>query len=155
MNVNLLDLKAQNAALEPELHEAFLRVLRSGHFILGPEVERFERALAEFTCAKHALGVSSGTDAILVALMALGIGPGDEVLCPTFTFFATAGGVARVGARPVFVDSCPICFNLDLRDAARRVTPYTRAIMPVHLFGQASDMDAARLLAREHKLAVI
>src|ERR1700678_665943 len=114
MNVNLLDLKAQNGALEPELREAFLRVLRSGHFILGPEVEKFERALAEFTGAKHALGVSSGTDAILLALMALGIGPGDEVLCPTFTFFATAGCVSRVGATPVFVDSSPVDFNIDV-----------------------------------------
>ena len=155
MNVNLLDLKAQNGALEPELRDAFLRVLRSGHFILGPEVERFERALAEFTDAKHALGVSSGTDAILVALMALGLGPGDEVLCPSFTFFATAGCVARVGATPVFVDSCPVCFNLDLRDAARRITPRTKAILPVHLFGQAADMDGVLDLARRHGLRVI
>ena len=155
MNVNLLDLKPQNAALEPELHEAFRRVLKSGYFILGPEVEKFERALAEFTGAKHALGVSSGTDAILVALMALGIGPGDEVLCPSFTFFATAGCVARVGATPVFVDSCPVCFNLDLRDAARRITPRTKAILPVHLFGQAADMDGVMALARQHGLRVI
>ncbi len=155
MNVNLLDLKAQNGALEPELHEAFLRVLRSGHFILGPEVDRFERALAEFTGAKHALGVSSGTDAILVALMALGIGPGDEVLCPSFTFFATAGCVSRVGATPVFVDSCPVCFNLDVRDAARRITPRTKAIIPVHLFGQAAEMDGVHELARQHGLRVI
>jgi len=155
MNVNLLDLKAQNGALEPELQEAFLRVLRSGHFILGPEVDRFERALAEFTGAKHALGVSSGTDAILVALMALGLGPGDEVLCPSFTFFATAGCVARAGAKPVFVDSCPVCFNLDLRDAARRITPRTKAILPVHLFGQAAEMDGVLDLARRHGLRVI
>jgi len=155
MNVNLLDLKPQNSALEPELHEAFLRVLRSGHFILGPEVEKFERALAEFTGAKHALGVSSGTDAILLALMALGIGPGDEVLCPSFTFFATAGCVSRVGATPVFVDSCPVCFNLDLNDAARRITPRTKAILPVHLFGQAAELDGILALAREHKLHVI
>jgi dTDP-4-amino-4,6-dideoxygalactose transaminase len=155
MNVNLLDLKAQNGALELELQEAFLRVLRSGHFILGPEVDRFERALAEFTGAKYALGVSSGTDAILVALMALGIGPGDEVLCPSFTFFATAGCVARVGAKPVFVDSCPVCFNLDVRDAARRITPRTKAILPVHLFGQAAEMDGVLDLARRHGLRVI
>ena len=155
MNVNLLDLKPQNAALEPELHEAFMRVLRSGHFILGPEVERFERALAEFTGAKHALGVSSGTDAILVALMALGIGPDDEVLCPSFTFFATAGCVARVGATPVFVDSCPVCFNIDVRDAARRITPRTMAILPVHLFGQSAEMDSVLALARQHGLRVI
>ena len=155
MNVNLLDLKPQNSVLEPELHEAFLRVLRSGHFILGPEVEKFERTLAEFTGAKHALGVSSGTDAILLALMALGIGPGDEVLCPSFTFFATAGCVSRVGATPVFVDSCPVCFNLDLNDAARRITPRTKAILPVHLFGQAAELDGILALAREHKLHVI
>jgi len=155
MNVNLFELKAQNGALEPELQEAFLRVLRSGHFILGPEVDRFERALAEFTGAKHALGVSSGTDAILLALMALGIGPGDEVLCPSFTFFATAGCVARVGAKPVFVDSCPVCFNLDVRDAARRTTPRTKAIIPVHLFGQAAEMDGVLDLARQHGLRVI
>src|SRR5271163_2440978 len=155
MNVNLFDLKAQNAALEPELHEAFLRVLHSGQFILGPEVEKFEKALAEFTGAKHALGVSSGTDAILLALMALGLGPGDEVLCPSFTFFATAGCVARLGAKPVFVDSCPVCFNLDLRDAARRITPRTKAILPVHLFGQAAEMDGVLALARERGLRVV
>jgi len=155
MNVNLLDLKPQNAALEPELREAFMRVLRSGHFILGPEVERFERSLADFTGARHALGVSSGTDAILVALMALGIGPGDEVLCPSFTFFATAGCIARVGATPVFVDSCPVCFNLDLCDATQRITPRTKAIMPVHLFGQAAEMDGLLDLARRHNLRVI
>ena len=155
MNVNLLDLKAQNNALEPQLNEAFLRVLRSGYFILGPEVEKFERSLAEFTGAKYALGVSSGTDAILLALMALGIGASDEVLCPSFTFFATAGCVSRVGAKPVFVDSCPVCFNLDLRDAARRITPRTKAIIPVHLFGQAAEMDGVLDLARQHGLRVI
>jgi dTDP-4-amino-4,6-dideoxygalactose transaminase len=155
MNVNLLDLKAQNSALESELNEAFLRVLRSGHFILGPEVEYFERSLAEFTGAKYALGLSSGTDAILVALMALGIGPGDEVLCPSFTFFATAGCVSRVGAKPVFVDSCPVCFNMDVRDAERRITPRTKAILPVHLFGQCADMDSIRGLAWNNGLRVI
>jgi dTDP-4-amino-4,6-dideoxygalactose transaminase len=155
MNVNLLDLKPQNAALEPELQEAFMRVLRSGHFILGPEVDKFERALAQFTGVKHALGVSSGTDAILVALMALDIGPGDEVLCPSFTFFATAGCVARTGAKPIFVDSCPVCFNLDVRDAARKITPDTKAIIPVHLFGQAADMQGVQLLAQERGLRVI
>ena len=155
MSVSLFDLKAQNAALEPELQEVFLRVLRSGHFILGPEVEKFEKALAEFTGAKYALGVSSGTDAILLALMALGIGPGDEVICPTFTFFATAGCIARAGATPVFVDSYPTCFNLDVDDVARKITPRTKAIMPVHLFGQAANMDAVRELAERNHLRVI
>jgi dTDP-4-amino-4,6-dideoxygalactose transaminase len=155
MNIPLLDLRAQNGALEPELHEAFLRVLRSGHFILGAEVEKFERALAEFTGASFALGVSSGTDAILLALMALGIGPGDEVLCPTFSFFATAGCVARLGARPVFVDSRDDTFNLDLDDAARRITSRARAIIPVHLFGQMAEMDGVMELARRHNLRVV
>jgi len=155
MNVSLLDLKPQNGALEAELRGAFDRVLRSGHFILGPEVEKFERALAEFTGAKYALGISSGTDAILLALMALGIGPGDEVLCPTFTFFATAGCVARVGATPVLVEACPVCFNLDLADAQRKITAQTRAILPVHLFGQAADMDGVLALAARNHLRVI
>ncbi len=155
MAVPLLDLKAQNGALEWELKSAFERVLRSGHFILGPEVEKFERDLAKFARARHALGVSSGTDALLLALMALGIGPGDEVLCPSFTFFATAGCVTRVGAKPVFCESSPVTFNLDVRDAARRVTPRTRAIIPVHLFGQPADMDAVLALAKKHKLFVI
>ena len=155
MTVPLLDLKAQNDALEPELNAAFQRVLRSGHFILGPEVDQFEKELAAFTGSCHALGASSGTDAILLALMALGIGAGDEVLCPTFTFFATAGCVSRLGATPVFVDSCPVCFNLDVRDAARRLTPHTKAIMPVHLFGQAADMNAIGELASQNNLRVI
>jgi dTDP-4-amino-4,6-dideoxygalactose transaminase len=104
---------------------------------------------------KHTIAVSSGTDAILVALMALGIGPGDEVICPTFTFFATAGCVARVGATPVFADVDPVTFNLDTLDAARRVTPRTKAIIPVHLFGQSAEMAPLLTLAKEHNLAVI
>lgn len=155
MPVPLLDLNAQNLALEPELKAAFERVLRHGQFILGKEVTDFEAAIARFTGAKHALGVSSGTDAILLALMAASIGPGDEVLCPSYTFFATAGCVARVGAKPVFVDADPVTFNLDVADAARRVTPLTKAIIPVHLFGQAADMDAVMALARKHNLLVI
>src|ERR1035438_2561457 len=105
MAVPLLDLNGQNLALETELKAAFERVLHSGQFILGTEVAAFEESVARLTGAKHAIGVSSGTDAILLALMAAGIGPGDEVLCPSYTFFATAGCVARVGATPVFVDS--------------------------------------------------
>jgi dTDP-4-amino-4,6-dideoxygalactose transaminase len=155
MTVNLLDLKAQNGALDAELKAAFERVLHSGHFILGPEVDQFERSLAEFVGTRHALGVSSGTDALLLALMALGIGPGDEVLCPSFTFFATAGCVSRVGATPVLCDSLPSTFNLDVRDAERRVTPRTKAIIPVHLFGQAADMDEVLALAAKHHLRVI
>jgi dTDP-4-amino-4,6-dideoxygalactose transaminase len=155
MKVPLLDLKQQNAPLAAELRAAFERVLASGQFILGPEVEELERQTAALVEVKHAVGVSSGTDAILLALMALGIGPGDEVICPSFTFFATAGCVARVGAKPVFADSCPVCFNLDVEDAARRITPRTRAIIPVHLFGQAAEMERVVKLAEAHGLAVI
>ncbi len=155
MGVPLLDLKTQNAALEPELKRAFERVLQSGMFILGPEVDALEAALAAKIGVKHAVTVSSGTDALVLALMALGIGPGDEVLVPTFTFFATAGSVHRLGATPVFVDACPACFNLDVREAAAKVTPRTKAILPVHLFGQAADMDAVLALAKQHKLAVV
>jgi dTDP-4-amino-4,6-dideoxygalactose transaminase len=155
MPVPLLDVNAQNLPIEKELTEAFSRVLRSGQFIMGPDVTAFEAEVAQFVGAKHAIGVSSGTDAILLALMALGIGPGDEVLCPTFTFFATAGCVSRTGATPVFVDADPISFNLDMADAARKVTARTKAIIPVHLFGQSADMDAVMELAQKHNLAVI
>jgi dTDP-4-amino-4,6-dideoxygalactose transaminase len=155
MKVPLLDLKQQNAPLAPQLQEAFQRVMDSGQFILGREVEELERTLAAVVGAKHALGVSSGTDAILLSLMALGIGPGDEVICPSFTFFATAGCVARLGAKPVFADSCPVCFNLNVEDAARRITPRTKALMPVHLFGQSADMDRVMAVARQHDLPVI
>ena len=155
MRVPLLDLNAQNLALESELKAAFERVLHSGHFILGPEVEALEARIAEMLGVRFAIGVSSGTDAILLALMTLGIGPEDEVICPTFTFFATAGCVARVGAKPVFVDSCPACFNLKVPDVARKITSRTRAIIPVHLFGQAADMDPLLDLARSKGIPVI
>jgi dTDP-4-amino-4,6-dideoxygalactose transaminase len=155
MAVPLFDIKPQNQALAGELQAAFARVLASGQFILGAEVQNFERQCADYLGVRHALGVSSGTDAILLALMALGIGPGDEVICPSFTFFATAGCVARTGATPVFCDVRADTFNLDVADAARRVTPRTKAIMPVHLYGQAADMTALNELARRHGLKVI
>jgi dTDP-4-amino-4,6-dideoxygalactose transaminase len=155
MKVPLLDLKQQNGAVAAELRGAFTRVLNSGMFILGKEVEEFERNVAALVGARHAIGVSSGTDAILLALMTLGVGPGDEVICPSFTFFATAGCIARTGAKPVFADSCPVCFNIDVDDAARRITPRTKAIMPVHLFGQSSEMDRIVKLAEAHRIAVI
>ena len=142
-------------ALATDLQAAFARVLASGQFILGPEVQGFERQCAEYLGVRHAIGISSGTDAILLALMALGIGPGDEVICPSFTFFATAGCVTRTGAKPVFCDVHPGTFNLDVADAARRVTPRTKAIMPVHLYGQAAEMAALNALARQHGLKVI
>ncbi len=155
MKVPLLDVNAQNLPLEEELTAAFAGVLQSGRFIMGPEVEEFEREIAGFVGARHGIGVSSGTDAILLSLMALDVGPGDEVLCPTFTFFATAGCISRVGATPVFVDACPVCFNIDVEDAARKMTEKTKAIIPVHLFGQSAEMDAVMALAAEHGCHVI
>ncbi len=155
MTVPLLDLRRQNLPIRDELTAAFVRVLDSGRFILGEEVERFEAAAAEIGGARYGIGVSSGTDAILLALMALGIGEGHEVICPAFTFFATAGCVARVGARPRFADSLPGSFNIDPAGIEALITPNTRAIIPVHLFGQAADMAPILEIARRHGLAVI
>ena len=151
----LFDLPAQNGPLEAELKDAFWRVLHSSQFILGDEVEQFEARMAQILEVKHAIGVSSGTDALLLALMTLRIGPGDEVLCPAFTFFATAGSIARTGATPVFCDVCPVCFNLNPHDAESRITKKTKAILPVHLFGQAAAMGPLLDLARAHDLHVI
>ncbi len=155
MAVPLLDVNAQNHPLEPEFLAAFQRVFRTGVFIMGPEITALESECAALLKTKHSMGVSSGTDALLVALMALGIGPGDEVLCPAFTFFATAGCVSRLGAVPVFTDVCPVSFNMDMKDARRKITARTRAIVPVHLFGQSADMDTVLALAKEHNLVVI
>ena len=155
MKVPLLDLSPQNAPLREELTAAFVRVLDSSQFILGEEVDSFEAEFAAAVGSQHAVAVSSGTDALLVSLMALNIGPGDEVICPSFTFFATAGSVARAGAIPVFVDSCSACFNLDPGLLEAAITPKTRAIIPVHLFGQAAAMDAVLDVAEKHGLAVL
>lgn len=155
MGAPLLDLGRQNGPLTEGLKEAFERVLRSNQFILGAELESFEKEAAGLTGAKHALGVSSGTDAILLALMALGIGPGDEVICPSFTFFATAGCIARVGATPVFADSQESDFNLDPGKLAGKMTARTKAIMPVHLYGQCADMEPILALAKTYGIPVI
>jgi len=154
-NVPLLDLKRLDPGLEAELQEAFTRVLKSGYFILGPEVEALEEECASYCESKHAIGVSSGTDALLVALMALGIGAGDEVICPSFTFFATAGCISRTGARPVFVDVLENSFNCDPEDIERKITPRTRAIIPVHLYGRCADMDPIMEIAGRHGIHVI
>lgn len=155
MPVPLLDVNAQNLPLEAELKEVFGQVLQSGRFILGDEVEAFERECAAALGAKHAVSISSGTDALIIALMALGIGPGDEVLCPSFTFFATAGSIARTGATPVFCDVCPVCFGIDIDSAKAKLSPKTKAIVPVHLYGQSADMDSVLSFAGEHGLKVV
>lgn len=155
MPVPLLDIRAQNQVIEAQAQEVFLQVFRSSRFILGPEGEALEREIAELCRVPHALAVSSGTDALLLAFMALGIGPGDEVLCPAFTFFATAGCIARLGAVPVWVDVREEDFNIDCEDAAAKVTERTRAIVAVHLFGQMADMPAVLALAEQHGLAVV
>jgi dTDP-4-amino-4,6-dideoxygalactose transaminase len=147
MPVPLLDLSRQFRPLRDELRQVLDRVCDSQRFILGPEVEDFEQEAAEALGVAHAVGVSSGTDALLVALMSLGVGPDDEVVIPTFTFFATAGVVTRLGARPVFVDVDPIDYCIDAEAVGAAVGPKTRAVIPVHLFGQAADMDAVRQAA--------
>ncbi len=154
LRVPLLDLRRE-PELDPALEEAFRRVLQSGHYILGPEVEALEAECARYLGVGHALGVSSGTDALLLALMALGVGAGDEVICPTYTFFATAGAIWRLGARPVFVDLDPLTYNCDVAALAAAVTPRTRALVPVHLFGQSADLDPILALAAERGLHVV
>jgi dTDP-4-amino-4,6-dideoxygalactose transaminase len=155
MQVPLLDLAAQYAPIRDAVVEAVTRVIDTQRFILGPEVEAFEAEVAAYLGAKHAIGVSSGTDALLVAMMALDLGPGDQVIVPTFSFFATAGCVSRTGATPVLVDIEPVGFNLDVEAVRRAITPRTRAIVPVHLYGQAADMAPLLALAAEHDLHVI
>jgi len=170
MIVPLLDLKPQYRALKAELDAAMLQVAATQMFILGPEVRALEAEIAAYCGAKHGIGLSSGTDALLIALMAYGIGPGDEVVTSSYTFFATGGTIARVGARPVFLDIDPVDFNLDARLLAeflggcerraeglfnRATGGRIRALMPVHLYGQSADMDAIMVVAREYGLPVI
>jgi len=153
--VPLLDLKAQFVTIEDEIRAAMDRVLASQHFIMGPEVEALEREVAGYSQCAYGIGVSSGTDALLAALMALEVGPGDEVITTPYTFFATAGCIARLGARPVFVDIDPHTYNIDPAQIEAAVTSQTKAIMPVHLFGQMADMAPIMALAERHNLAVI
>jgi dTDP-4-amino-4,6-dideoxygalactose transaminase len=154
-SVPLLDLSAQNGPLAEPIREAILRVVASGHFILGEEVTAFETEVARYLGVRHAIGVSSGTDALLVALMALGVGHGDEVITTPFSFFATAGCVARLGAIPVFVDIDAETFNIDAGQVQAAITPKTRAVIPVHLFGQAADLTRLARICAESRLPMI
>jgi len=157
LTVPLLDLKAQYAAIRSEIEPAITRVIESQFFILGPEVTALEAELAAYCRVPHAIGCSSGSDALLLALMALNIEPGDEVICPSYTFFATAGAIARLGAVPVFVDSDPVTYNICPRSTAAVAAKCKRlkAIIPVHLFGQCADMAALEPIAAQYKVPLI
>lgn len=155
MKVPLLDLKPQYLSLKDQLDKALLKVVESQIFILGSEVSKMEEEFSEYLNCKHAYGVSSGTDALLLALMAINIQSEDEVIVPTYSFFATAGVVARLNAKPVLVDIDPINFNLDPKDVERKITSKTKAIIPVHLYGQSAEMDEIMKIAEKYNLYVI
>ncbi len=155
INVPLLDLRAQYRSIKDEVEEVILKIAESQMLVLGPEVEKLEKSLAEYSGAKYAVGVSSGTDALLMALMALDIKPGDEVIMPTYSFFATAGVVARMNAVPVFIDSNPISFNIKPDLISQAISDKTKAIIPVHLYGQCADMEPILQIAEAHNIAVI
>lgn len=155
MKVPLLDLKAQYNKIKKELDDALIEVAESQYFILGPEVEKMESAMNDYIGCKASIGVSSGTDALLVSLMALDIQPGDEVIMPAYSFFATAGVVSRLNAKPVFCDVDPVTFNIDPGKIEELITDKTKAITPVHLYGQCAEMDKIMEIAEKHNLAVI
>lgn len=155
MKVPLLDLIAQYQTIRNEISAAVKEVFESQQFILGDKVTQCEELIAKYCGTNYAVGVSSGSDALLICLMAEGIGPGDEVITTPYTFFATAGSIARTGARPVFVDIEPDTFNLNVSLIPLRITERTKAIIPVHLYGQMCDMDGVMMLARKYKLVVI
>jgi dTDP-4-amino-4,6-dideoxygalactose transaminase len=153
--IPVVDLKAQYAAIKPEVDAAIQRVLEHTQFIQGPEVRAFEEAFARYVGAEAAIGVASGTAALHLALLACGVGPGDEVITTPFTFYATAEAINQAGATPVFVDIAPDTYNLDPAKIEAAITPRTRAIVPVHLYGQSADMDAILAIARQYGLRVI
>lgn len=155
MKVPLLDLTKQYETIKDEVNEAILKVAETQMLILGKEVQKLEETLSDYCDCKHAVGVSSGTDALLMALMAFDIGPGDEVIIPDYSFFATAGVVARLNAKPVLVDSDPITFNIDPIMIESKITSNTKAIIPVHLYGQSAEMDQIMEIAKRNNLHVI
>lgn len=155
MEIPQLDLKAQYATIREEVQEAMAQILETQKFILGPGVEEFEQELALYCGTKAAVGVASGTDALVLSLVALGIGPGDEIITSPYTFLATASSIRRVGARPVFVDIEPDTFNFDVSSIERAISSKTRAIMPVHLFGQCAEMDDVLKLSNKYGLWVV
>ncbi len=155
MKVPLLDLKIQYQSIKKEIDEKISSVVESQYFILGPEVTKLEESMAAYLGCKHVIGVSSGTDAILLALMALDIKPGDEVILPTYSFFATAGVVARMNAVPVFTDIDPVTFNINPEDIRKKITKKTKAIIPVHLYGQSADMEPIMAISKEFGIPVI
>ncbi len=153
--IPFIDLKAQYQAIKDPIQQRIQTVLEHGQFIMGPEVEELEQKLNAFTGTKHCLAVASGTDAAVVAMMAMGIGPGDEVICPAFSFIATAETVVLVGATPVYVDIDPCTFNLDVRQLEKALSEKTKAIQPVSLYGQPAEMDEINAFAKKHELRVI
>jgi len=155
VSVPFLDLSRHVSVLKDPIKEKLSSVVDSGIFVLGPEIDQLEKRLAEYCGTAHAVACSSGSEALLMALMALDLQPGDEVIVPSFTFFATASAVARLGGTPVFADICPDTLNMDPDDAARKVTSRTRAILPVHLFGRSAEMERLEEVANAHGLALV
>ena len=155
MQIELINLKRQYKNLKDEINKAIEKVLKNGQYILGPEVKAFEKEIAEYLGVRYAIGVANGTDALVLSLRALGIGPGDEVITTPFTFFATAEAVSQVGATPVFVDIDPDTYNINPDLIEEKITEKTKAILPVHIFGQPCDMDKIMQIAKKHNLYVI
>lgn len=155
MTIPFVDLKAQYRSIKPEIDEAVMRVLESAQFVLGPEVAAFEKDFAAFCGVEHALGVNSGTSALHLALLAAGVGPGDEVITVPFTFVATVAAIDYTGAKAVFIDIDPVSFTMDPAKIVSAITPRTKVILPVHLYGQCADMDPILSIAKKHNLIVI